>query len=608
MYLLKSNFFRFPILFSLLLFVACDYRPMPLPELIEQVDQEELDAFKIEVIEESDLALNDEGLSVLDAMFDQSMLQDAEVTPQFEQELNRALTYDEPSCLGSWMCRNSEGCVNGVCGVCLQKSDCPEGLVCSFDNNDEGSDFGHCVSCNSQESDLHCGEGEICHAGRCFAEELSLISLELSETHLALLKRRRYEFGLEFPCRVHIASIDLESLEATFESEEGESEAGESTSNEAEEDGLVQNEQAQLHSCKLRVHGGSSRDLYKLSWRIILDEAIEGFNWNDKHIILRAEYNDLSLMRNILSYELFRDWTNLPVPRWQHVWLNINGEHEGLYLTVERYTDRSIERYGKASQLPRFEADPNPDSNLGLQVGVSALIPLPSIQTYWQAYELKGGASYQSLINLIENIIGGESRLAWSETQALLLAQNIKWGDYLRYLSVMTLIQNLDHIRKNFIITRQLDSFGQARWEVYPWDLDLSWGCLFNDTTGLSLCDQYRFDIPLFFGTQPEGAPFSYPTDGVYNGLIERSLGVPLARQQYEQLLCQLSAPLINNPNLKRIFEWREALRGYLRPWIEVDETQRHEQSGDFDAAVDQLLTYWEDRSAFIREQIECPF
>ena len=562
------------------------------------------DAFSITLEDDANLISSDQGLR------DMNTAEDISLDP--EAVLNEALQPSQRACLGPWMCDNAQGCHEGVCGSCLGSAECPNGFVCSVarlaeaseetseeaseETNDNEQSLGRCQACDDEIPNLACSNGYSCIEGRCLENQLQLFSVELSEANWSLVKQERYNFGLEVPCRVRLGHV-RHTLPELDESEEAESEETEqSLPYETLSDDLI--------SCKIRVHGGSSRDLRKLSWRLILDEARDEISWGDRHIILRAEYNDLSMMRNVLSYQLFHDWTTLPTPRWRYVWLKVNGRDQGMFVNVERYTDHSMEHWGRDKDSPRYEADPDASADLG--TGSSALVPLPDMATYWSSYELKAGASYQPLIDLIENILGSEIRANWNESAMLRLAPQFQWGDHLRYLSIMSFIQNRDQIRKNFLISRQTDQRGTARWEVYPWDLDLSWGCLYTDEN-LSLCEELRYDLSINMGRVSDGSAPVYPSTGLYNALTERSLTPELAYSRFSDLLCSLTQDLEQNPSMQRIFGWQEALRAYLRPWIALDESRRHEYLEDFDLAVDELNEFWTLRRALIRDELNCP-
>ena len=490
------------------------------------------------------------------------------------RSISEALTPSAEPCLGPWMCRDGLGCVNGNCGGCQSNFDCPRGMVCELDSG--SSELGLCTHCDI-EGEQSCDEGLSCIEGLCLHTKLIYYEVELNSEAWSELRRERYQDTLKAPCLLKISKISELNEMPTFD---------------------------QIHPCHIKVHGGSSRDLIKLSWRLTLEEPIGDITWGDDRIILRAEYNDLSLMRNVLSFTLFEHWTALPTSRWRYIWLNVNGEDQGIYLQIEKNHDEMMRRWGRDPDAPRYEADIN--INDMLDRGASGLIPLPMLTDYWKAYERLAGLSYAPLIHLIEEVIGDQSRIDWLERGVEVLAEATHLESYLRYIAVMRLIQNLDSIRKNYVISFQSLGDEVSRWEVYPWDLDLSWGCLFNDLGGTSICDETVADVPLRLGETPDGAPPTYPVDGLYNMLTERSLSPTMARAYYERLLCELTQDLEDNPAMARVFQQAAALTTYLSPWVSQDASYRGDSLETFLEAVEEIRDYWEARRSFINQSISC--
>ena len=210
-----------------------------------------------------------------------------------ETILNEALELSDRDCLGPWMCDNAQGCHEGVCGLCANSDECPNGFVCPVHNHpDESSsdlalDLGSCQSCNDEVESLRCADGLSCVEGRCVENRLQLFSVEVSEANWDLVRAERYESGLEVPCRVQMGYTS-----PTFDEMIDEDDQTLPQISLAEE----------VFSCKLRVHGGSSRDLRKLSWRLILNERQEQVAWGGKHVILRAEYNVMVAIPRPLSH------------------------------------------------------------------------------------------------------------------------------------------------------------------------------------------------------------------------------------------------------------------------------------------------------------------
>lgn len=490
--------------------------------------------------------------------------------PTEEELLIAALSPSERACEGAWMCGYGEGCKEGQCGECAQNDDCSRGDVC----RDEAE--GECGACDQ----LHpCSPNEECVEGICLATGIKVVSLKMTFENWRALLDSRYVRGVTFPCMLQSGEIEAPATSPVIDA-------------------------SSERPCRVRVHGGSSRDLRKLSLRLELNEPSESLAWGDDQMVLRAEYNDPTMMRNVLSHQAFARFTTLPHSRWRYLWLLVNDEPQGLYLQIERHRGSMIARWGRDPIAPRYESDP---PTMLSTLGAGSLVTLDDRPSYWQTYELKGGVSYAPLIELIEDVIGMDSTATWLEDGGVArLASRFDWGQYLRYLALMTRLQNHDHIRKNFVITRQITDDQIERWEVHPWDLDLSWGCLYNDETGLTLCDQLIADQPLNFGQLPlDGVP-SYPTDGVYNLLASRAVAPEAAANFYRQRLCELSVPLESDPNLTRLDLWRRALATKLAPWIEADPQRNEQISGTYQEHIEDLARFWEERGALINQEYRC--
>ncbi len=493
-----------------------------------------------------------------------------------EDSISQALTIERERCLGPWMCQDGLACHQGQCGGCTTSLECSSGMVCDLSDSLD-SDLGRCTSCIEGNTERGCPQGISCTEGVCLSPTIPYYRIEVGAEAWRRLARERYDRTIDVPCQIRMAELTSLDNEPMFGSS---------------------------HLCEIQVHGGSSRDLSKLSWRLSFDAPVSGLTWGDDRIILRAEYNDLSLLRNALSLLLFEQWTTLPTPRWRHVWLNVNGEDLGLYVQIEKNHDQMMRRWDRSTSAPRYEADQNIEDNL--LTGASALVTLPSLSDYWRAYRLSSGLSYAPLIDLIESTLGEVSRQEWGLSQAYTLSRQFVWGSYIRYVAVMKLIQNLDSIRKNYIISLQPFGDIESRWEVYPWDLDLSWGCLYNDVLGTSICDEITFDTPLTLGEISDGAAPTYPTNGLYNTLTERSLSHELAQRVYRQKLCDLAKPLDNNPAIKRIFRYADAYAAKLSPWVAIDDSYRGGSVEVFMEAIETIKVFWENRRQLIIGELSC--
>ena len=358
--------------------------------------------------------------------------------------------------------------------------------------------------------------------------------------------------------------------------------------------------------CKIRIHGGSSRDYSKRSYRVTFDSdrvqpESDDFPFWSTSLTFRAEYNDPTYLRNHLTHELFRQWTQIPTPRTRHIQLSINGELQGLYLEVERIDDLFLRRWNRSQPIALIESDPDLEYAI---LGMGSLVPLPGYLEYTQGYDLKIGLSLTPLKDWIENDLmeAYESASTTPPSSFYALKSSLVWNHYLDYLSIMVLVQNRDFIRKNYYLSLQGNST-YAQWEFYPWDLDLTWGCTYNDEQGHTLCDDLESMLNPEFGLIPTGSGVSFPTDGFYNLLFHIVLTHPQTRTHFRRRLCTLmESELWQN----QIESWISGYTSYLAPLVNDDPRDRLESVEEFNQAIEKLIWFKENHSSFLSSFFDC--
>lgn len=229
------------------------------------------------------------------------------------------------------------------------------------------------------------------------------------------------------------------------------------------------------YAAQARLHGGSSRHFPKKSFRIDLEDGRTLPNGSN-HLILRAEWRDKSLLRNFLASEIFRQGTWLPVPEAKPVHFRMNGRYYGLMWHVERIDGDFLKRRGLNTSGSMYEGNsPSPYNPPGAN-----FTPLASLEAYRQVYEhKKGPTDYQDLVELIEKTLQEPE-----ETFAEKAWQALKVDDFLVFMAALAVLQDNDHVRKNYFLYR--DPLSQdARWTIFPWDLDLSLGHLWSAQNGI---------------------------------------------------------------------------------------------------------------------------
>ncbi len=355
--------------------------------------------------------------------------------------------------------------------------------------------------------------------------------------------------------------------------------------------------------CRVRLKGGTSRDFPKKSFRIDFDGGVP-HPGRDRKINLRAEYNDPSFLRNFLTAESMRRLSVVPTPAVQFVRLYMNDEYYGLMTEVENIDSTFLETQGLSGDGPTYESDPTLPLT---QAGAGGLVPLPDPALYPQAYAQKAGPNgdFGPLMDLIERVLWRDwlDEMAGRAPAARVRA-TVDVGEYLDYLAVLGLVQEQDHVRKNFYLTRQPTAEGPDLWMVVPWDLDMSFGCLWDEAAQNTICDSTVVDQAFDRGTLLAGEAAGYPEQYYYNQLIQQVLADGRLRSAFTTRLCaDLASPYwqVDLPSLV------DTLGTYLRPSVEADLADLNVNPGDFDAALVELRRFIAERTDDLRSAVPCP-
>ena len=272
------------------------------------------------------------------------------------------------------------------------------------------------------------------------------------------------------------------------------------------------------HSGKVRLHGGSSREYPKKSLRFNLSGA--GLDDGTTKVILRAEWRDKSMLRAWLAMALLRELTPLPVSdaRWIHL-RRIDGEFLGLMMWIERIDFHFLQKRGLNANGDLFEADPP----FLLAVPGGTLTVRDDASEYAKVYQQHAGVDgFGPLQELIEQTLQRDD-----ETLAATLDSDVRVDRLLVYLAAMAMIQNQDHIKKNYYLYRDKTA-ADPRWEMLAWDLDLTFGHLWTPEHEILGEDIFTDGDPLV--GRNKGSAY-------YNQLIDRVLRTPKWRARFDALV-----------------------------------------------------------------------
>ena len=332
-------------------------------------------------------------------------------------------------------------------------------------------------------------------------------------------------------------------------------------------------------SGKVRLHGGSSRGYVKKSWRVKLAEGDLLADGRDT-MILRAEWSDRTLLRNWLAVQVIEALSTAPlVSSARFVHLRLNDGFSGVMLDVERIDDEFLVARGLNPSASLYEPDPP----FALSVPGGNLTPLPDMATYRQVYDHhEGNIDYADLVALIEVAV------AWSKADfAARIGQVVRLEEILRYLAAMVVIQNQDHIKKNYYLYRDTKSL-DCTWRIIAWDLDLSFGRLWTPEKDI-LDDQMFVNGDLFVG-EDKGHSF-------YNGLFDQMFAVPALRQRYLELVTHLLDHVFTEKFIAARVAWATC---ELQPDLLADPLKRSSNES-YMGRVDELNQFVSGRRSWLK-------
>lgn len=331
----------------------------------------------------------------------------------------------------------------------------------------------------------------------------------------------------------------------------------------------------------LRLHGGSSRGYPKRSLRLDLPDDAP-LPDGHRHVVLRSEWNDGSMLRNWLALRIVRETTWVPASEAELVHLRIGGAFYGLMNRVERVDADFFAARGLGTGGSLYEADPA----VGHELPGANLEPLPA-DGYPLVYRAQLGLSNgRDLRDLIEQTLELPDEALESA-----VGQVVAVDDALVYLAAMAVLQNQDHVRKNYYLYR--DPFdGDGLFRVLPWDLDLSLGHLWTEEN--DVLDETLFtDASIWVGEKVVEHSF-------YNDLPTRLWGLPALRARFLEILARL-ADVALDPEL--VGSWIDDAVCRAAPEMLADERKRAADA-DLPARIGELRTFVEARRAVVAAEV----
>ncbi len=457
------------------------------------------------------------------------------------------------SCVyGADECPRPTGCHNGFCGRCEDAFECREYETCRADG-----------SCGECSDDTACRPGSVCRYGFCMPSRIETYNMVIDPQDFATMVED-VENQNYYPCELQYEGIDYST---------GQTEC--------------------------RLQGYSSRKKYpKKSFRIKFPEDSEHPGYSRK-IILKADYNDPTFMRSVLSFETSRRLTDVPTPRIRYRRLDVNGEYYGLFMEIERISGDFMEDRGRDASQSIYDADFTPP--------YGGLVPLESADLYPRYYQKRDYVEDEpltDLIELIEDVLWEDYKLtADNGVTSLARTQDyVHLNEYVDYLAAMALIQNIDTIENNYTFSwQQLN--GRYAWEFYPWDMDISFGCQWQGANRNAICRGLTSEMWWLSGIALDGVTIGAGYDVWCNMLIHLTLNHPWTRKRYEDRLCEFAHSSWWNEQLPRFVK---ALHDTIKDEVADDPNDLCATQDEWQADIELLLQFVKDRKEYLQDEILC--
>ncbi len=237
------------------------------------------------------------------------------------------------------------------------------------------------------------------------------------------------------------------------------------------------------------IHGQSSRGFPKKSYDIDFNPG-DNFRYaagqaRVDDINLLSTYPDKAHMRNMLSYETYRD-AGSPY----HFAFSVRVQQNGVFWGEMHFVEN-----GDANYLERLGLDPNGalykmyndfQDAADTAIGVSAAEK--------KTRKNEGNAD---LVDLLAGLkLTGTARANW-------MFDNLDIPEVVNFLAAKVITADVDCCHKNYYFYRDTDGTGE--WQMLPWDVDLSFGrtwnqanTYFDDT--MFATNFYNNGDPLFIG------------------------------------------------------------------------------------------------------------
>ena len=209
-----------------------------------------------------------------------------------------------------------------------------------------------------------------------------------------------------------------------------------------------------------------------------------------KRLKLSNSLRDPSMVREVLAYEIARNY--MPAPMANYAKVNVNGGYYGLFVNVEPVADRFLKNHFGSDKGTFFKSEPNPDVKACNASALGALEYSTDTRCYLGNFEIESDEGWDDLIELTRILKEEPNRI-----EEVLDVDRTLW-----MLAFNNVIVNLSSYSgqqsQNYYLYKDTTTH---RFSFIMWDLNLSFGSYKNTGMGsdLSLKELQQMDPLLHF-------------------------------------------------------------------------------------------------------------
>ena len=264
----------------------------------------------------------------------------------------------------------------------------------------------------------------------------------------------------------------------------------------------------------VRIRGDTARSWPKKCYKFDFNEG-EHFQIAPglsrvSEINVNTTYTDKSFVRAMLAWESYRNASSPGCLSW-----DMRLQQNGAFFSVAIFVEQADKDY-----LSRQGLDPN--GALYKRASGSADPGLVATSAYYEKKTRKteDKSDLQAFINGISTANSADARKRF-------LFDNVNLPQVVSYMAASVLVQNIDRTVKNYFWYR--DSDGTREWQMFAWDVDLSFGPNALNTDLMEATDDTAPDRTChpFFGA------YDHQFNGLWNYLLDAIITTPETRQMF---------------------------------------------------------------------------